>query len=312
MCDNKKYLITGGAGFIGVNLIRMLKETAGEIRVLDNFSLGSPELLEDMDVEIIRGDICNTDDIEKSIRGMDVVVHLAAHTRVIESVENPVENFAVNVAGTFNLLQAAVRHNVGKFVFASTGGAIVGEQPPPVHEMMVPRPIAPYGASKMAGEGYCSAFYGAYGLPTVCLRFSNVYGPYSFKKGSVVAHFFKNILAGKPLTVYGDGTQSRDYIYVQDLCRAIILSIACDEANGEVFQIASGIEVELNQLIKEIEETVLPTKLEIVFKDFRKGEIYKNYADVSKSKNILGYTPSVALKDGLRVTWNWFINLDHV
>ncbi|MFZ5645016.1 MAG: NAD-dependent epimerase/dehydratase family protein [Bacillota bacterium] len=307
MYTNKKYLITGGAGFIGVNLIHMLKDTAGEIRVLDNFSLGSPELLENLDVEVIRGDICSVDDIENSIKGMDVVVHLAAHTRVIESVENPVENFSINVAGTFNLLQSAVKHNVGKFIFASTGGAIVGDQTPPVHEKMVPRPISPYGASKMAGEGYCSAFYGAYGLPTVCLRFSNVYGPYSLKKGSVVAHYFKNILEGKPLIVYGDGTQSRDYIYVKDLCRAIMLSAECEGANGEIFQIASGIEVELNKLIDEIRETIYPGKPEIIYADFRKGEIYRNFADISKAKELLGYSPGVPLKEGLKNTWQWFL-----
>lgn len=306
MSLNKKYLITGGAGFIGINLIHKLVPHASHIKIIDNMSMGNLEPIKNLEVEIIIADINDTDVVKSAMKDVEVVIHLAAHTRVIDSIANPVENFHTNVVSTFNLLQASVENNIEKFIFASTGGAIVGDQTPPVNEDMVPRPVSPYGASKLAGEGYCSAFHGAYGLPTVCLRFSNVYGPYSYLKGSVVAHFYKNILSGKQIIVYGDGTQSRDYIYVDDLCEAIMLSIKETNANGEVFQIGSGIETELNELIRILKNIILPSNAEIIYEDFRKGEIYKNFADITKARKLLGFFPKTTLEEGLIKTYKWF------
>ena len=179
----KTYLVTGGCGFIGVNLVTRLTGRGGRVRVLDNLSLGKREDIEPLGVDLQVGDIRDLAAVEKACKDVDVVVHLAGHTRVVESVTNPELNFEINAIGTMNVLRACRAAGVQKVIFASTGGAILGEQKPPVHEGMVPRPVSPYGASKLVGEAYCSAFYGSYGLNTVALRFSNVYGPWSYHKG---------------------------------------------------------------------------------------------------------------------------------
>src|SRR5579864_374276 len=235
----KTYLVTGGCGFIGVNLIPRLIEQGVRVRVLDNLSLGRREDVDPLGVGLHVGDIRDPAAVAKACKGIDAVVHLAAHTRVVESLSDPQLNFDINAAGTLNVLQACRNAGIPKVIFASTGGAILGEQVPPVHEGMVPRPVSAYGASKLAGEAYCSAYCGSYGLNTVALRFSNVYGPYSYHKGSAVAQFFRNLIHKEPIVIYGDGRQTRDFVYVGDLVQAILLA---DQANtpGEFFQIASG------------------------------------------------------------------------
>ena len=201
-----KILITGGAGFIGANLIERIHD-GHEIVVLDNESLGRQENIAQFDVDFIHGDIASDADLSRALEGVDKVVHLAADTRVMDSIEDPEKNFRANVIGSFRLLLACRQRGIESIVNASTGGAIIGEAEPPVHEEMVARPTAPYGASKLAVEGYCSAFNAAYGMRIVTLRFSNVYGPRSAHTASAVHHFFKEILAGRTLEVYGDGTR---------------------------------------------------------------------------------------------------------
>jgi UDP-glucose 4-epimerase len=301
----KTYLITGGCGFIGVNLVATLVERGAQVRVLDNLSLGRRADIEPFGVELTVGDIRDRAAVLDCARGVDTVIHLAAHTRVVESVENPEINFDVNVVGTFNLLEACRRSGVRKFILASTGGAILGEQTPPVHEEMVPRPIAPYGASKLAGEGYCSAFHGAYGMQTVALRFSNVYGPWSYHKGSVIAQFFRNIMQGSPLIVYGDGRQTRDFVFVGDLVEAILAADAA-ELGGEAIQIASGRQTSLNELLQLMREVVAGRSFEVLYEPARAGEILHNYALIDKARWLLGYEPRTQLRDGLRATWQWF------
>lgn len=300
------YLITGGCGFIGVNLIRRLRERGTSVRVLDNLTTGHCTDLDGLGVTIDVGDIRDRQAVKKSLEGVDVVVHLAAHTRVVESVSDPALNFDVNARGTLNLLEESRAARVQKFIFASTGGAILGEQAPPVHEEMVPRPISPYGASKLAGEAYCSAYAGAYGLTTIALRFANVYGPYSYHKGSVVAQFYKNLLQGQELTVYGDGSQTRDFVFVEDLVEAILLA-AERGAAGEVFQIASGQETSVAELIKQMEKTCGVT-VSVRHEPARAGEISRNYAVIEKASRVLGYKPKVQLADGLARTWQWFLS----
>ena len=214
-----RLLITGGCGFIGANLVRRVAELglARALQVVDDESLGSRAAIAPWDVEFIAGDIRDADLMRRALRGVGAVVHLAADTRVIDSVADPVRNFEINVAGTFGLLNLMREIGVPRLVNASTGGAILGEAPPPVNEQMVPRPTSPYGASKASAEAYCSAFAASYGLNVVSLRFSNAYGPLSFHKGSVVAAFMRRILDGAPLVVYGDGSQTRDYVFVEDL-----------------------------------------------------------------------------------------------
>lgn len=306
----QKILITGGCGFIGSNLIDyLLRHQLAEVRVLDNQSLGKFEYISDLDVEFMEGDIRNQSDIKKALLGVDAVVHLAADTRVIDSIQNPSHNFENNVIGTFNLLEVARNLEINSIVTASTGGAILGEVTPPVHEEMLPHPIAPYGASKLAAEAYCSAFAGSYGMNLSALRFTNVYGPRSYHKGSVVAHFFKQIKAGKNLIVYGDGTQLRDYIYVDDLCEGIWKCLTLSTPlKGEVIQLGTAIPTSINQLIEKIRNTVgtnYPFSVE--YQGFRQGELKNTYADISKASKILNFSPATNLDTGLSKTWEWFL-----
>jgi UDP-glucose 4-epimerase len=194
---------------------------------------------------------------------------------------------------------------VKRIVAASTGGAILGEVPCPVHEDIVPHPLSPYGASKLAMEGYLSAFGGAYGFKWASLRFSNVYGPHSLRKDSVVALYFRKILSGEPLTVFGDGEQIRDYVYVSDLVQGIVAALDA-KANG-VFQLGTGIPTSLNQLIAEMREiTGALGDFPVTYVDKRDGEIINTYCDISKAKAAFGYNPPTQLRIGLAQTWNWF------
>jgi UDP-glucose 4-epimerase len=299
-------LITGGCGFVGANLVAMMPDADFRIRVFDNESLGRREHLDKVPLEFVRGDLRDRTALDAALDGIDAVVHLAADTRVIDSIADPRFNFEVNVIGSLNLLEAMRARGIGRLVSASTGGAIVGEVAPPVHEQMVPQPLSPYGAAKLAVEGYCSAFAGSYGLHAVSLRFSNVYGPRSFHKGSVVAAFFKQILRDAPLTVYGDGTQVRDYVFVEDVCRGILGALR-SEVSGPV-QLGSGRPVTINELIDAMRTVVAPRKVDVVYKPFRAGEIHATYCDVTKARRVLGFEPSTPLDHGLRRTWQWFLS----
>jgi UDP-glucose 4-epimerase len=301
------YLVTGGCGFIGVNLVSRLAARGDRVRILDNLSLGRKEDVEGFGTEILVGDIRDPEIVKKATEDVEVVVHLAAHTRVVESVTNPKLNFEVNAVGTINMLLASKAAGVRKFIFASTGGAILGEQEPPVHEGMVPRPVSPYGAGKLAGEAYCSAFSGSFGLNTVALRFSNVYGPYSYHKGSVVAQFLRNLMQRQPLIVYGQGEQTRDFLYVDDLVDAVLLADRA-ETPGEVFQIASGRETSIATLIERMKELLPSVKFQIRHEEARSGEIFRNYASIDKARRSLGYEPKIELSEGLRRTWDWFLS----
>ena len=299
------WLVTGGAGFIGVNLLRRLRTAGAHVRVLDDFSTGRREDLDGLGAELIEGDIRDGDAVTRALAGVDVVVHLAAHTRVIESIADPLGSFDVNARGTLTVLEAARRSGaVRRVVFASTGGAILGDAVPPVHEDMPARPLAPYGASKLAGEGYCSAYFGSYGLATVALRFSNVYGPWSYQKGSVVAAFFRKILTGEPLVIYGDGQQTRDFLFVGDLCEAIVAATRHD-VGGQVFHIAAGIETPIAALAERMLR-VTGAGVAIEHRPARAGEVRRNCARIDRARTLLGFSPATPLDTGLRETWDWF------
>lgn len=302
----KRVLITGGAGFIGSNLVQRLSDYGGyDITVLDNESLGCPEFITDRVSSYIKGDICDRDTLDLVLPDKDTIVHLAADTRVMDSIADPGHNFDINVVGTFGLLNKVREYGVRQFINASTGGAIIGEAKPPVHEGMLPRPTAPYGASKLAVEGYCSAFHGSYGLQTASLRFSNIYGPLSFHKGSVVAHFFKRILKNERLVIFGDGSQTRDYLFVGDQVAGIQQTI--DQQPEGVFQLGSGKPTSLNELVETmrivVEDHPFP---DVTHKSFRRGELRHTWCDISKAKRVLGFAPETSLIEGLRTTWSWF------
>jgi len=301
----KRVLITGGAGFIGVHLADHLIRSGGyEVTVIDNESLGDRANLDGDLVRFVPGDLRSKDDLRSALDGQDAVVHLAADTRVMDSIENPAHNFENNVIGTFNLLEACRELGVNRIVAASTGGAIVGDVPPPVHERMAAQPTSPYGASKLMLEGYLSAYSGAYGMRGCALRFSNIYGPRSFHKGSVVAHFFKRILAGEPLIVYGDGLQARDFLYVGDLVEGIRVAIDGDAVGA--FQLGSGMPTTVNQLL-ELMRRATGRDLDVQYVDFRAGEVLRTWCEIDKAREGFGFDPTTPLDEGIRTTWDWFL-----
>ena len=296
-------LVTGGAGFIGANLIPMLRAGGTEVRVLDNLVTGDPARL-DADVELVEGDVRDPDALARAVRGADAVVHLAAAGSVAESVADPLPNFEVNARGTLCTLQAAADAGVERFVFASTGGALIGDAPPPVDETSVPRPISPYGASKLAGEGYCHAFRGSYGLNTMALRFANVYGPHSDRKKGALTAFITRALRGEPLQIYGDGEATRDFIYVDDLCAGILAAHERRDVAG-VLHLASERETTIAQLARLVlDATGSDATVENLGR--RRGEVERNFAVAARAGEILGWHATVALEDGISRTVDWF------
>jgi UDP-glucose 4-epimerase len=323
------WLVTGGCGFIGTALIRsLMKEGGHAVRVVDNLSVGTREDLavagdfvevssdglgpvgSGGQVELVVGDIKDGDLALRAARDADVIVHFAANTGVMPSVEDPRGDCMSNVVGTLNYLEAARLGGVGRFVFASSGGTVVGEAEPPIHEEMVPHPVAPYGASKLAGEGYCSAYFKTFGIETVALRFGNVYGPLSGHKNSVVARFIKRAVEGEVLEIYGDGTQTRDFIFVDDLVGAVRLSTTAENVGGEVFQIATSAETTVQELTDRLVPALAAAgieNIELRKTAARRGEVRRNYADTSKARRMLGWKAEVGLDEGLRRTVEWFL-----
>ena len=322
------WLITGGCGFIGTNLAaRLLKQDEGcAIRIVDNLSSSSRDELAAIcdyretdanrlgpvrgeGVELVVGDIRDTELALLATQGAEAVVHLAACTGVLPSVEDPRTDCETNVLGVFNYLNGARQAGCTSFVFASSGAAL-GEQTPPIHEQQTPRPVSPYGASKQCGEAYCFAFHGSYGLGTVALRFGNVYGPGSIHKMSVVSKFTKRAFDREILFIYGDGSQTRDFIYIEDLVDAVVKA-ATAGIGGEVFQIATFRETTVSELAETLigiikEKAGIDAVIE--HSSRMAGEIQRNFSDISKAKRVLGWEPRITLHQGLGTTVEWFVD----
>jgi UDP-glucose 4-epimerase len=312
----KTILITGGCGFIGSNLIRyLLKVSKWRINILDNLSTGAIKpndmIIQQSDrVNFFSGDIRNVDDITPLIKSSDYIVNLAAQTSVIDSLKNPFYDQDVNIIGLLNLLNISKDNSIEKFIHASSAAA-VGEQDMPMDETKIPRPISPYGASKLAGEGYCSAFSNAFEMKAVVLRFSNVYGPLSYHKGSVASKFIKETLTGKPLDVYGDGNQTRDFIYVDDICKGIFLALKKDTDLFSLIQLGTGKETSINELIDYLKRISSKHKINfpaVKHVEERSGEIYRNFTDISNAIRILDFSLDFSIQEGLQNTVEWFVN----
>ena len=303
--DGQTVLVTGGAGFIGVNLGRRLLSSGARIVAFDSLVTGRAADAEAAGYhDLIEGDVRDADALAGAARGVDAIVHLAARTGVVDSVEDPRGDAEVNIFGTLNGLIAARDAGARSFVFASSG-APLGSAAPPGHEGLAPKPLSPYGASKLAGEGLCSAFSGSYGIAATALRFTNVYGPYSYHKGSVVALCLKRIMDGLALIVYGNGEQTRDFLYVDDLCDAVIAAIVRRPTAG-LYQLGTGIETSVNELMALLEVVMVDANVTVVNEPERRGEIRRAFSDITRARTDLGYDPHTPLRTGLEITADWF------
>jgi UDP-glucose 4-epimerase len=303
----EEVLVTGGAGFVGATLVRRLVASGHRVRVLDNLSTGDPAHLAGVDAELVKGDIRDADTLDDALRGMTAVIHLAAAGSVVGSVADPVANFEANVIGTFRVLDAARRGGVTNVVQASTGGALIGDATPPVNERSLPKPISPYGASKLAGEGYAHAFAKTYGIRTVAIRFGNVYGPWCARKRGVINVYFESLHSGVPLLIYGDGTASRDYVHVDDIANALQLALENDRVpGGTVLHAASGVETSLTELADLCRRAAGKSGHPIEYRPRRAGEVGRNFASYDLAHELLGYTPTVRREDGIPRLWQWF------
>jgi UDP-glucose 4-epimerase len=298
-----RVLVSGGCGFVGATTVRALLGAGYAVRVLDNRAGSDNDYLRGLNVDLRNGDLLDPTAVRLAVGDCSSVVHLAGLTSVLESVQDPLPTFEVNARGTLTLLQACVRAGVSRFVFASSN-AVLGSQPPPVDEKTLPRPISPYGASKLAAEAYCAAFENCYGLGTINLRFSNAYGPFSLHKTDVISVFLRRLLAGEALTIYGDGQQTRDFVYVADI--ACDIQLALEHTFTGVVQIASGAETSINRLIDLLQEVTGRTAtLQRVGQPA--GEIRRNFSSTDRARSVLGFSPSVGLREGLTETYEWLL-----
>ena len=327
------WLITGGCGFIGTRLIeQLLTDDSNRICVIDNLSVGTRDdllrITEYVEINaaelhgvfkseqttrcsLVEGDILRMDLAMTLCRQANVVVHLAANTGVGPSVESPREDCQTNITGTLNYLEGARQNDHCRFIFASSGAPLGEVAQPPIHEQLPANPVSPYGASKLAGEGYCSAYYWSYGVETVALRFGNVYGPGSEHKDSVVAKFIKKAINRETLEIFGDGKQTRDFIYIDDLVQAILASGSAANVGGNKYQIATNREStvgEVVEMLKEVLESQGISDVCIVHTDARTGDVMRNYSDITKAKEELSWEPQYSLREGLEQTVRYFTN----
>lgn len=305
-----KYLVTGGAGFIGSHIAEELVKRGHSVRIVDDFSTGKRENITSFleKVDLIEGDIRESDVCSRAVHGMDFVLHHAALTSVPRSIENPHLTNEINITGTLNLLLASRDARVQSFVLASSA-AVYGDDPRlPKKEDMEGIPISPYAASKKMGELYCQAFSKVYDMSTVCLRYFNIFGPRqdpSSQYASVIPNFIGKLLKNEQPVIFGDGEQSRDFLYVSNVVEANILASQARDVSGEVFNIGGGEKTSVNVLAHQL-NAVLSKKIKPSYEEPRRGDIKHSYADISKARKMIKYEPLVSFRDGLRETVRWY------
>ena len=306
-----KYLVTGGAGFIGSNIVRVLVARGEEVRVLDDFSTGKKENIEKYlsKIKLIHGDITDLEVAKSAVSGVDYVLHQAAIPSVPRSIDDPIKTNNANILGTLNMLIAVRDEGVKRFVYAASSSAYGDSPTMPKMESMSVAPKSPYAIQKLAGEQYTRVFNELYALPTVSLRYFNVFGPNQDPDSvysAVIPLFIKKILLGEQPVIYGDGSTSRDFTYVDNNVEANLL--ACESASnalGQVINIACGYEVSLTELVEKINR-ILDTKIEPIFEKERKGDVKHSLGDITKAKGLLDFTPKVGFDEGLEKTIEFY------
>jgi nucleoside-diphosphate-sugar epimerase len=304
------YLVTGGAGFIGSNIVRALLERGESVRVLDNFSTGRRENTADYAdrIDLIEGDICDPDTARRACADMDYVLHQAAIPSVPRSVRNPVESLTVGVLGTAQILLAARDAKVKRVVYAASSSAYGDQEGEYKHEAMLPCPLSPYAEAKLSGEHLCAIFTGCYGLETVALRYFNVFGPCqdpTSEYSAVIPLFITAVLEGRQPVYYGDGLQTRDFTFVENNVHANLLATTCKNGVGGVFNIACGESYSLRDLLDAINR-VAGTHVEARCEPRRVGDVMHSLADISMAREVLGYEVVVSFEEGIRRTVEWY------
>lgn len=305
-----KFLVTGGAGFIGSNIAEELVRRRHSVRILDNFVTGKMEHIKHFidRVELVRGDIRNDRDLEKALKGIDYVLHQAALRSVPRSVDDPLSSNDVNITGTLKLLLKARDAKVKRVVYASSSSAYGDSKHIPQTETDCASPISPYAVSKYAAENYCRMFAKTFGLEAVALRYFNVFGPRQdpeSKYSAVIPKFIELALKNEPLVIHGDGKQSRDFTYIANVVNANILAATTGGVSGEVFNIACNDSYSVLDIVKNIEKLV-GRKLTLQHTPARKGDVRKTRADISRARKSLKYSPKVGFEEGIEKTFRWF------
>ncbi|HSE89197.1 MAG TPA: SDR family oxidoreductase [Candidatus Binatia bacterium] len=301
-----RYLITGGAGFIGSHIVRRLVSQGDLVRVVDNLSTGRSARLDDVrdSIEFFDGDLADERVSDEVVRDVDYVLHQAAVPSVQRSVSDPVGTNRANVTATLNLLEASRRAGVRRFIYAGSSSAYGDTEILPKKEDMPPKPLSPYALQKFVGERYCKLYYDLYGLETVSLRYFNVFGPDQdphSEYSAVIPKFITKLLAKQPLTIYGDGEQSRDFTHVENVVEANLLALRAIEAPGNVCNIGCGERITLNKLIRLLEE-IVGVKATVNYTQPKAGDVRHSLAEITMARRLLGYEPKVMVKEGLRRT----------
>ena len=309
-----KYLVTGGAGFIGSNIAEELLSRGEQVRILDDLSTGSEENISSFknDVDFIKGDIRNSIDVKRAVKDIDFVIHQAALGSVTRSLEEPMETNDVNVSGTLNVLTNARRAGVKRLVFASSSSVYGKCKVFPQEESFKPCPISPYAVSKLAGECYCGVFAETMGLETVILRYFNVFGPRQnprSKYSAVIPIFIRNLLNDRPCTINGDGAQSRDFTFVSNVVNANISACTASDAAGRVINVARGENHSVQDVAEGIKK-ILNKNIDSVYGPDRAGDIKKSVASIKVLKEVLKIETDVAFDEGLEKTVNWFLRYE--
>lgn len=311
------YLVTGGAGFIGSHLVHALVARGDRVRVLDDFSSGRMENLADLEpveyplsgsVEIVRGSITSPTHCRRACQGVDGVLHEAAQVSVPRSIEDPVESYEINVMGTLRMLEAARQNGVKRFVFAASSAAYGNTKTLPKIETMPPEPLSPYASGKLAGEALLRVYGESHGIKTVCLRYFNVFGPRQLDDSpytGVIAIFARALLEGRAPTIFGDGEQTRDLTYVDNVVRANLLALSSDLPPGTVVNVGGGESITINELYAAM-AALLGSKTKAQHKPPREGDVLHSLASIERAREMLGYRPEVAWREGLARTVAWY------